>query len=472
MNTDCKQKKFEFQALGTRKVEAKFDGGYITSDGGALLLRETEERFRIIERFAECFTDYRDPSKLEHTVKELVSQRVHGIALGYEDLVDHDELRLDPLMAVLAGKQDPTGQDRKRVRDKGNALAGKSTLNRMELTPSDADCTHRYKKIVMQENLVDDLLVDAFLKKHEKPPECIILDFDATDDPLHGNQEGKFYHGYYREYCYLPLYVFCGNDILCARLRPSGIDASEGTVEELERIVGHIRSAWPDVRIIVRGDSGFCREAIMKWCEENGVDFLFGLAKNSRLIKLIHNDLEEAKSFYEATGKGSRVFTEFLYRTLKSWSRLRRVVAKAEYLPKGANPRFVVTSISKKEICGRTLYEQLYCARGNMENRIKEQQLCLFADRTSSAKMRANQLRLYFSTIAYILVNMFREIGLEGTSMARAQCGTIRLKLFKIGALVQMSVRRIAFSYAGGYPYKMLYAIAQRKIRAVKPSYG
>jgi len=453
MNTQCTPTQLEFHSLGRREVVGKFDGGSITSDAGGLLLRETEMRTGILSRFAECFQDLRDPELIEHTVADLVAQRVYGLALGYEDLNDHDDLRRDPLLAVLVGKEDPEGEGRIRQQDKGKAMAGKSTLNRLELTPAEPTAADlRYKKIVMKPEEIDRLLVDVFLESHAEPPEQIVLDVDATDDPLYGKQEGRFFHGYYMNYCYLPLYIFCGEFLLCARLRPSNIDASEGTVEELKRIVEQIRSRWPAVKIIVRGDSGFCRDSIMTWCEARQMDYVFGFAKNDRLKAMIAAQLQEARQLYEETKKAARVFKDLRYETRESWTRERRVVAKAEHLDKGENPRFVVTSIDTQVLDGRTLYERLYCARGDMENRIKEQQLWLFADRTSAGRMRANQLRLYFSSIAYVLMQALRRLGLPGTEMAAAQCHTIRLKLFKVGAQVKITVRKVWVSLAGGYP--------------------
>jgi hypothetical protein len=458
MDTQCIPTQLEFHPLGKREVVGRFDGGNITSDAGGLLLRETEKRTGILSGFAKCFEDLRDPELIEHTVQELVSQRVYGLALGYEDLNDHDDLRRDPLLAVLVGKEDPEGESRIRQQDRGKAMAGKSTLNRLELTPAEPTVTElRYKKIIMKSEAIDRLLVEVFLQSHAEPPREIVLDVDATDDPLYGNQEGRFFHGYYMNYCYLPLYIFCGEFLLCARLRPSNIDASEGTVEELERIVGQIRNRWPGVKIIVRGDSGFCRDSIMTWCEGRHVDYVFGFAKNERLKAMIAAELEEAQQLYQETRKAARIFKDFRYETRESWSRERRVVAKAEHLDKGANPRFVVTSIDMQVMDGRTLYERLYCARGEMENRIKEQQLWLFADRTSTGRMRANQLRLYFSSIAYVLMQALRRLGLQGTEMAAAQCNTIRLKLFKVGAQVKVTVRKVWISLAGGYPYVDLF---------------
>lgn len=467
METQCTPSQLEFHAIGNREVISKFDGGNITSDAGGLLLRETEKRTGIIKGFAQCFTDLRNPDLIEHRVAELVAQRVYGLALGYEDLNDHDELRRDPLFAVLVGKEDPEGNGRIRQQDKGKAIAGKSTLNRLELTSAQPTATEqRYKKIIMKPEDIDRHFVEVFLQAHDEAPEQIVLDVDATDDPLYGNQEGRFFHGYYMNYCYLPLYIFCGEFLLCARLRPSNIDGSEGTVEELKRIVGQIRQTWPDVKIIVRGDSGFCRDHIMSWCESENVDYVFGLAKNERLNAIIAEELRQAKALYEETKKAARVFKDFRYETRESWSQERRVVGKAEYLDKGANPRFIVTTIDMQQMDARFLYEGMYCERGDMENRIKEQQLYLFADRTSAGKMRANQLRFYFSSVAYMLMQALRSLGLKGTKMATAQCNTIRLKLLKIGAQVKVTVRKVWISLAGGYPYAELFAQVYRNLQA------
>ncbi|MBW8056311.1 MAG: IS1380 family transposase, partial [Nitrospira sp.] len=381
----------------------------------------------------------------------------------------HDELRKDPLLATLVGKADPTGQNRQYERDRGKPLAGKSTLNRLELTPEDADEKSRYKKIAIQPELVDDFLLEVFIEAQRETPRRLTLDFDATDDPLHGEQEDRFFHGYYREYCYLPLYAFCEGFPLCAKLRPSNIDASKGTVEELKRIVPRLREAWPEVELIVRGDSGFCRDPIMTWCEENKVDYVLGIAKNKRLKEQIAEELEDAKKQYEETGKPSRVYKDFRYQTLETWTRERRVVGKAEQLSKGENPRFVITSLPSEEIAASELYEELYCARGEMENRIKEQQLDLFADRTSTSEFRGNQVRLYFSTVAYVLMHLLRRVGLEGTDLEKAQCGTIRLKLLKIGAQVRVTFRKVWISMASGYPYMDLFAEVYRKLRALTP---
>ena len=458
MQTQCTQQTFQFQGLGRREVVARFDGGPITSDAGGLLLREVEQHTGIIRQLARCFTDYRDEELSEHSVEELLRQRIFALALGYEDLNDHDQLRHDPLLATLVGKQDPTGGDRRRKRDRGKALAGRNTLNRLELTPRRADEKSRYKKIVAHTGQIESLFVDVFLQLHRQPPERIVLDLDATDDPLHGDQLGKFFHGYYKHYCFFPLYIFCGDHLLAAKLRPADIDGAAGSVKQVARIVQQLRRRWPNVQIVIRGDSGFCRERLMAWCEANGVDYILGLAKNKRLGRILGKELHEAKQQLEATGQAARVFKDFTYKTRKSWSRSRRVVGKAEHLRKGANPRFVVTSLSPEQFDARALYEDEYCARGEMENRIKEQQLYLFADRTSAHTMRANQLRLWFSSVAYTLLQVIRQFGLEGTKWARARCDTIRLRLLKIGASVRVTVRRVWLSMAESYPYQRLFA--------------
>jgi hypothetical protein len=465
MTTECNVPEFDFQVLGGRAITARFDGGAITSDAGGLLLREVEAKTGILRRLAACFTDHRDPELVEHTVYELLAQRVFALALGYEDLNDHDTLRHDPLLAVLVGKADPTGQDRRRREDRGKSLAGKSTLNRLELTPVRADAKSRYKKVVARHGDIESFFVETFLSLHPQPLKEIVLDLDATDDPIHGHQLGRFFHGYYNNYCYLPLYIFCGEHLLCAKLRPSDIDGAAGSVKELGRIVEQIRRRWSGTRIIVRGDSGFCREPLMRWCEENHVDYLLGLAKNARLTRILGKELHEAKLQFEATGQSARVFKDFIYQTRKSWSRERRVVGKAEHLAKGSNPRFVVTSLSAKRFDARTVYEDVYCARGEMENRIKEQQLCLFADRTSCATMRANQLRLWLSSAAYTLLAALRQFGLQGTEMAQARCDTIRLRLLKLGALVRTTVRRVWISLSESWPYRRVFAQVYENLR-------
>jgi Transposase DDE domain group 1 len=455
MPTECSRDLFGYEVVEGRQVVAAFDGGEVTSDAGALLLGATDRAIGLVNRFAACFDDGRIQGQVEHTIEAMVAQRVFGIALGYEDLIDHDQLRHDPVLATLAGKL--------TARRQGCApLAGKSTLNRLEHAPLAPD---RYHKIGHDTAAIEGLFVALFLEAHKTPPQQIILDLDATDDPVHGHQEGRFFHGYYDGYCYLPLYVFCGRHLLAAKLRRSNIDASAGAVAELERIVTQIRACWPRVRIILRADSGFAREELMAWCEAHGVDYLFGLARNERLVRAIGQELAKAEAESLAQGGPARRFADFPWRTLDSWSRARRVVAKAEHLPQGSNPRFVVTSLSPTEIDARTLYEQAYCARGEVENRIKEQQLDLFADRTSATTLRANQLRLWFASFAYVLIEALRRIGLRFTQFASATCGTIRLKLLKIGAQVRRSVRRIKIAMASACPYQAEYHLAYLYLR-------
>jgi hypothetical protein len=425
----------------------------ICSDGGSPLLREVSKRTGLLEKFSSCFEDHRDPRWIQHTVFQLVSQRVYGLALGYEDLNDHDELRQDPLLALLVEKS-----------DLGQSLAGKSTLNRLELGTDGKD---HYKKITVDEEGVNRFFVEMYLSTHREIPERVILDLDATDDPIHGKQEGGFFHGYYKNYCYLPLYIFSDDGYpLCARLRSSNIDAAQGAVEEVERIVFQIRQQWPEVSIVLRADSGFAREELMAWCERNQVDYVFGLIKNERLKRAIQEAMEKAAEQFAQTQEPTRYFQQFSYRTLRSWSCSRRVIGKAEHLAKGSNPRFIVTSLSEEDFPSRFLYEQIYCARGEMENRIKEQQLALFSDRTSCSKMKANQLRLWFSTVAYLMLHLLRQFGLKGTQWARAQCDTIRLKILKIGAQIRISVRRFTLSISSSYPYQNSFLQVCQNLRA------
>jgi hypothetical protein len=405
---------------------------------------------------------------IEHGVEELLRQRIFGIALGYEDLNDHDSLRADHLLATLVGKRDPTGRSRVFERDRGKPLAGKSTLNRLELTPAEVDPSNRYRKITADFSRIARYFVEVFLQRHATAPKRIVLDLDATDDPLHGDQEGKFFHGYYDAYCYLPLYIFCEGHLLCATLRESNIDGADEAVDELRWIVAQIREQWPDVEIVVRGDSGFCREELMDWCEQNHVEYIVGLAKNAVLKRMIAEEMAQAKSQFEQTQEPARVFKDFTYKTQKSWSRSRRVIGKAEHVRRGENPRFVVTSLAHEAMDARGLYEDHYCARGDMENRIKEQQLDMFAGRTSTHWMRSNQLRLWLSSVAYVLVDTMREVGLRGTRMERAQCGTIRQKLLKIGARITISVRRVWFSMASAHPRQDVFAAAYNNLRAIR----
>jgi hypothetical protein len=428
--TECTQSSFQFQAHFSRDVTARFDGGTMTSDAGALLLRETDRRLNLLSRLAACFEDRRQPWLISHPVPEMVAQRVYALALGYEDLSDHEQLREDPLLAVLSGKR----------RISAEPLAGKSTLNRLELGGEEPS---RYKKIRYRQEAIDELLVNIFLESYQEAPEQIVLDLDTTDLPLHGHQEGRFFHGYYDSYCYLPLYIFSGEHLLCARLRTADQDAAAGSKDEVERIVNQIRTLWPAVRIIVRADSGFCRDELMNWCEEQGVNFVLGFARNERLRRMIEPQMQEAMRQHAETGKPARVFTEFRYETTTgSWTRPRRVVAKAEQLEGKENPRFVVTNLSAEDWPAQPLYEALYCERGEMENRIKEQ-LSLFANRVSAETMRANQLRVSFAGVAYVLMHGLRRLGLKGTELERAQATTIRLRLMKIGARIRITVRKV-----------------------------
>jgi len=462
-----------FKRLGGRDVVADFAGGEITSDSGVLLVGKTDEKLGLTERFASCFRDYRDPDATEHTVLDLVRQRTYALVHGYEDLNDHDELSRDPLLAAVVGKKDPTGEGRERERDKGRPLAGKSTLNRLELTPEVlTEETRRYKKIVLDFERAERLFAQEALGRCRHRPKWVVLDFDPTDDPVYGSQEGRHFSGYYREYCLLPLYVFWGHELMLAKLRPGGVDATEGMIEVLTWLAPMIRSRWPGMRILVRADSSFAREEIMAWCEGRAVDYVFGLSKNSVLVGTVAVELAEAKAGYEATGKPARVFKDFRYRTVKTWSRERRVVGKAEHLAGGPNPRFVVTSLAARGRHAweaRKLYEDLYCARGEMENRIKEQQLCLFADRTSAESLRANQIRLWFSSLAYTLVEGMRRKGLVGTPLARARGGTIRVKLLKIGAAVRVTVRRVWVSMSSSFPRQDLFWRVWRRLEGIRP---
>jgi hypothetical protein len=450
--TECIQSQFGFAKHFRREVVGEFSGGTTTSDGGALLLRETDQKMNLLPRFSQCFLDGRNPALIEHSVEQMLAQRVYGLTLGYEDLNDHEQLRHDSLFGLLAGKVE-AGQE---------PLAGKSTLNRMELGDGTA---HRYKKILFWRDAIDDLLVDVFLEAHTTAPEQIVLDIDTTDFALHGEQEGRFYHGYYDHYCYLPLYVFAGEHVLCARLRSSNIDPSAGSRQELERVVQRIRAKWPEVKIVLRGDAGFCREELMAWCEANQVDYVLGMARNPRLEKIVAEALEQARQLWDEKQQAARIFVEFEHETVSgTWSRRRRVVAKAEHIAGKSNPRFVVTSLGAELWGAQPLYEDLYCARGDMENRIKEQ-FALFADRVSAATLRANQLRLYLSVMAYSLVCGLRRLGLHTSELAHAQVGTIRLRLLKIGAQIKITVRRVWVELSSSFPLQNLFRQTLQQLR-------
>jgi hypothetical protein len=448
--TKCTQTQFGFQAHFSRQVTGHFDGSTMTSDAGGLLLRETDRRLKLLPRLAQCFLDGRDPSRIQHSVAEMISQRVSALALGYEDVNDHEQLRHDPILKLLAGQQDLE-----------QPLSGKSTLNRLELGTGTPD---RYKKITFWKQGIDELLVDVFVEAHTSAPEEIVLDVVTTDVALHGNQEGRFFHGYYDHYCYLPLYIFSGEHLLCARLRCADIDASAGSLAEIQRIIEQLRIHWPQVRITLRGDSGFCRDELMSWCEGHGVDYVFGFARNQRLHAMVADALLQAAQQWEQTQQPARVFVEFSYQTLSgSWSRARRVVAKAEHIDGKENPRYVVTSLPAAAWPAQRLYEELYCARGEMENRIKEQ-FTLFADRVSAESIRANQLRLYLSAMAYVLVCGLRRLGLKATELATAQAATIRLRLLKIGAQVCVTVRRVWISLPRSYPWPDMFERVHRAL--------
>jgi hypothetical protein len=451
MRTQCNAEQLEFAGVERRHVVAAFDGGTVSSDAGALLLGRTDAAIGLIDRLAGCFVDQRDPDLIEHSVRTLIGQRVFGLALGYEDLNDHEQLRHDPVMGALLGKLTPRRSD-------CAPLAGKSTLNRLELHP--VETANRYHKIRPDREAIESLWVELFLEAHREAPGEIVLDLDATDDPLHGHQEGRFFHGYYDGYCYLPLYIFCGEHLLCAKLRRSNIDGAAGAKDEIERLVTQIRARWPDTRIILRADSGFCRDELMHWCEENAVEYVFGLARNSRLVRAIGAELQAAKVESQQTQRPARRFKELVYRTRKSWSRARRVVAKAEQTGDKSNPRFIVTSLALSDLAARALYEELYCARGECENRIKEAQLDLFADRLSTATFRANQLRLWLASAAYVLMHALRRVGLKNTALAKACANTIRLQLLKIGAVVTISVRRVKLAMSEACPHQREFIAA------------
>jgi hypothetical protein len=456
----------ELEGAGRRRFEVDFSAGRVSSDGGGLLLREANRRLRLSERLASCFTDHRKPWLIDHTVRDLVAQRVLGLALGYEDLVDHEELAKDPLLAALVGKTDVTGESRLQCREQ--PLASASTLGRVERTKSDATAASRYEKVVIDFDAVEDLFLTMYIESYEGvEPSRIIIDLDPSDVPLHGGQEERFFHGYYGHYCYLPMYAYCGEYPLSVQLRPSNIDGAFGAKELFERIVSKLRRSWPTTHIILRADSGFCRDELLTWCEETeGVDYVVGVAKNSRLKKALARQMTRAHREHLQTGEAVRYFSDLRYQTVKTWTRPRRVVGKAEHLAKGENPRFVVTSLLAREFEKRYLYEELYCARGEMENRIKEQQLDLFGNRASCHTFRGNAIRLWFSMAAHWLVVTVRTVALSGTALESAQAETLRNKLFKIGAVVTVSVRRLYVQLSSAFPRKELLAAALSRLRA------
>jgi Transposase DDE domain group 1 len=440
--TECTEPPLTFSSLDRRRVEADFSGGTLTTDAGALLLREADRRLGLLDALDHAVADPRDPARTEHSQRSLLCQRVYGLALGYEDLNDHQTLRTDPLWQTLA-ERDP---------DPEQPLASAPTLCRLENRVGRAELWR-----------LAAVLVEQFLASFTSPPASLVLDFDATDDPLHGQQEGRFFHGYYGGYCYLPLYVFCGDQALVAYLRPSNSDASLHARAILKLLVRRLRQAWPDVRILVRGDSGFCRWRLMRWCDHHGVWYLFGLARNRRLEELARPWTHGAALRWQALGRPTRLFGDFAYQA-GSWDRPRRVLVKAEHNAQGANPRFVVTNLPGTP---RQLYEEVYCARGEMENRIKEQQLGLFADRTSCHKFLANQFRLLLSTAAYVLVEAMRRLGLGGTELQEAQAWTIRLRLLKLAGCVRVSVRRVYVRLSSSFPLRALFVRVLSRLQGV-----
>ncbi|HSI20185.1 MAG TPA: IS1380 family transposase [Verrucomicrobiae bacterium] len=447
----CSPEAWEVQGKNGEALTVNFEGGALTSDAGLLLLKEADTRLGLISRLAACFTDHRASGYVDFTVEELLAQRIYGLAAGYEDLNDHDQLRFDPLFLKLLRSDDKP------------FLAGKSTLQRLEngaLEPT------RYHRLLHKQERLAEVFLDVFLEHTPRRPDTCILDFDATDTPLHGDQEGRFYHGYYGNYCYLPLYVFCGQELLCATLREANQDGAAGALDELKRLVTRLRQHWPGVSILLRADSGFCREEIMAWCEANQVNYLLGLARNRRLEGLIAPAMEKSRRKFLHTHQAQRRFVSFKYQTRKSWSRARQVIGKAEYLEKGANPRFVVTSLPLKDTTPKDLYEKVYCARGDMENRIKEQKQDLAAGRTSAHLFRANQLRLWFSALAYVLVQAIRRLGLSGTELAQAQAGTIRLKLLKVGARILQVGEHLTCQLTSACPFRRLWGHVLERLRS------
>ena len=460
MNTECSAQRMLFDGVAGRDAVLNFDAGEVTSGAGVVLLERTDRRLRLLSRFASCFRDHRDPRRIEHTVQQLVSQRVFGLCLGYEDITDHDHIGKDPLLAAACGKR-------------SGALATHPTLSRLERTQLGATSQTRYAKIEMIQEDVDDLLAEVFVEEMgSEDPGLIVLDIDHSDVPLHGQQEGRFFHGYYGHYCYLPLYVFCGDHLLLARLQTADVNATRDVVTELGAIVSRLRRKWPRVKILVRGDAGFCREDLMVWCEAAGHFYLLGLARNKRLQEHIADALEEVAAAHAKSGQAERVFRDFDWTTKTSWSRERRVVAKAEHLVGGkSNPRFVVTNLSRRSWSGKRLYERLYCARGEAENRIKEQQLDLFGTRLSTQTLQGNAVRMAMSAMAYVLTGALRRVGLAGTDMARAQAGTIRMRLLRIGATVRVSARKIWVSMSSSWPWQDLFRIcAARLLEAPSPT--
>lgn len=457
------------ELISCKTVTVDFKGGHISSDGGSVLLGRLDRSYGYLQRFAACFTDFRRPELIEHSLLELLRQRIYGLALGYEDLNDHDRLFVDPLLASLCGKPDPLGLDREREQDKGKPLAGKSTLNRLELTPEQAGPASRYKKIVAHTPSMEEYFIREWVHALAVDTTEVVLDIDRTDDPVHGEQEGRFFSGYYREYCYTPLYLFAGDWPVVAALHTAEGEHLEEVIRLVALVVERLRRRFPQIRVILRADSGFCRDELLSWCEAQGVDYVMGLQRNAVLERILRGTMRTVKSMLDYNhSPRERLYKDFGYRA-RSWGRRRRrVVGKAEWNTQGANPRFIITNLPADQWEAQALYEKLYCARGDMENRIKEQQLDLYADRTSTETLRANQLRLWFSTLAYLLLNQLRRVGLAGTQWAHATCGTLRVRLLKIGALIQVTVRRVWVSLSSAYPLQELFGLVADRLRAVE----
>ena len=434
--TECTQESFDFPACKRRKVEARFDGGDITSDGGVLLLQQADRRLGLSQAVAKALNDPRRRASCQHDLSSLIRQRLYGLALGYEDLNDHQTLR-DDLALQTAVERDTT-------------LASASTLCRWE---NRADRATAWR--------LHEVLVEQFIASFRRPPKRLVLDFDATDDAVHGQQEGRFFHGYYDHYCFLPLYVFCGKQLLVSYLRPSKIDGAKHAWAILALLVKRVRQTWPKVRILLRADAGFCRLKMLRWCERRSVDYLVGIARNERLAAQAKSFVDKAEQHFQRTGRKQRRFHEMYY-AAGTWDKRRRIIVKAEHTAQGSNPRYLVTNLKAQP---KYLYDQLYCARGEAENRIKEQQLDLFADRTSCHAWWPNQFRLLLSSLAYTLLEALRRLGLNGTELANAYVGTIRLKLLKIGAVITRNTRRIRFLLSSAYPYQDLFAQVTAKLQ-------
>ena len=469
MKTHCRPKQLQFDELGRRKVVADFSGGQISSDGGCLLLREIDQRFSITKRLASCFADHRGPGSVEHSVRELIAQRIYGLALGYEDLNDHRDLSRDPLLATAVGKSDLNGHQRRNSKDRGIPLASPSTLGRIERTKICATKSERYEKIVCNFDKLSEVFTDVFIESFgRKKPKQITLDIDPSDIQLHGAQEDSHYNGYYEHDCYLPIYLFSGEYPLAVKLRPSNIDGAKGVIDCLDPVNRRLREKWPRVKILIRADSGFCREGLMNYCESRpGLNYLLGMGRNCRLVPRLADLVALAEKEYQKASQPVRLYKSFGYRTLKSWSRARRIIGKAQFNRHGSDVRFVVTSLSSREVAAQAVYETLYCARGEMENRIKEQQLDLFGDRASCHSFRGNHIRLWWSMASHLLIVKFRECGLGDTEFSKAQAATIRHRLLKIGALVETSVRRVHVRLSSAFPLQdLFFEIHHRLVRA------